>query len=48
MLRAVEALEQAGTKEAGLLLTRLSEGADGARLTREAQRAVQRLQRRLP
>jgi RNA polymerase sigma factor (sigma-70 family) len=42
-LRAVEALEQAGTPEACEVLARLAGGADDARLTREARAAVARL-----
>ena len=42
-LRALEALEHAGTPEARQLLKALAKGADGARLTREAQAALQRL-----
>ena len=42
-LRAVEALEHAGTPEARQRLEALAKGADGARLTREAQAALQRL-----
>jgi hypothetical protein len=45
-LRAVEALEHAGTEPAQRLLIRLAGGAPGARLTREAQAALQRLARR--
>jgi hypothetical protein len=44
-LRAVEALEHAGTPEARQLLKTLARGADGARLTREAQAALRRLQK---
>jgi RNA polymerase sigma factor (sigma-70 family) len=42
-VRAVEALEQAGTKEAHAVLKRLAEGAEGARQTREAEQALERL-----
>jgi hypothetical protein len=42
-VRAVEALEQAGTPEARALLKKLADGADGARLTREAKAARERL-----
>jgi hypothetical protein len=42
-LRAVEALELAGTKEAHELLETLAAGADGARLTEEAKAALRRL-----
>jgi hypothetical protein len=45
-LRGLEALEYVGTEEARRLLTDLSKGAPGARLTREAQAAVRRLDRR--
>jgi WD40 repeat protein len=44
-LRAVEALEQAGTKEARALLQRLAGGAEGAGLTREARASLARLRR---
>jgi RNA polymerase sigma factor (sigma-70 family) len=43
--RAVEALELADTKEARDLLRRLADGAEGARLTREAKAALHRLAR---
>jgi RNA polymerase sigma factor (sigma-70 family) len=42
-VRALEALEQAGTKEARDVLRRLATGAEGARLTREAKAALGRL-----
>jgi hypothetical protein len=42
-VRAVEALEQAGTKEARAVLKQLAGGAEGARLTREAKQALERL-----
>jgi predicted NACHT family NTPase len=45
-LRAVEALEHAGTPEALKLLARLAEGAPEARLTREARASCQRLKAR--
>jgi hypothetical protein len=41
-VRAVEAMELVDTKEARDLLRRLAEGADGARLTREAKAALER------
>jgi WD40 repeat protein len=44
-LRALEALERAGTAEAQQLLGRLAQGAPEARLTLEAQASLQRLQR---
>lgn len=47
-VRAVEALEHAGTDEARQLLRRLSEGAENARLTREAKASLERLQARRP
>jgi WD40 repeat protein len=43
--RAVEALELAGTPEARQVLEKLAAGAEGAPLTRDAQRALQRLAR---
>jgi WD40 repeat protein len=45
-VRAVEALEHAGTREARALLLRLAEGAKSARLTREAKASLQRLDRK--
>jgi hypothetical protein len=45
-VRAVEALEWLGTAEARRLLERLAGGAPGARLTREAAAAVDRLRKR--
>jgi hypothetical protein len=42
-LRAVEALEYIGTAEAQQILTTLAKGAPGARLTREAKAALDRL-----
>jgi WD40 repeat protein len=45
-LRAVEALERAGTAEARAVLARLAGGAPPARLTREAQDALKRLEQR--
>ncbi|MCI0455873.1 MAG: sigma-70 family RNA polymerase sigma factor [Gemmataceae bacterium] len=47
-LRAVEALEHAGTREARTLLEGLAAGAPQARLTREAQTALERLRKRAP
>jgi WD40 repeat protein len=46
-LRAVEVLEQIGTAEARQLLARLAAGAEGARVTREARAAGERLDRTL-
>ena len=43
VLRAVQVLEFIGTTEARQILETLAKGADGARLTREAQAALQRL-----
>jgi WD40 repeat protein len=45
-LRAVEVLERIGTPEARTLLESLARGAAGARLSREARAAVQRLDSR--
>jgi WD40 repeat protein len=45
-LRAVEALERAGTAEARAVLARLAKGAPSARLTRDAQEALKRLDQR--
>jgi HEAT repeat protein len=45
-LRAVEALEQMGTAEAGEVLQQLVRGAPEARLTQEARASLQRLARR--
>jgi hypothetical protein len=45
-LLAVEVLEHIGTAEACELLTKLAGGAPGARLTREAKAALERLKRR--
>ena len=42
-LRAVEALERMGTPEARRLLDELGRGAEGARLTRDAKAALDRL-----
>lgn len=42
-LRAVEAAEWIGTPSAKTLVTELAAGADGARLTREARAALQRM-----
>ena len=44
-LRAIEALELAGTEEARDVLKTLAAGAEGARLTEEAKAALNRLQR---
>ena len=44
-VRAVEALEQIGTREARQILRRLAEGAECARQTREAKATLQRLAR---
>ncbi|HYT93435.1 MAG TPA: WD40 repeat domain-containing protein, partial [Gemmataceae bacterium] len=43
MLRALEAVEHGGTDEARQFLRALAEGAPGARLTREARAALERL-----
>jgi hypothetical protein len=45
-LRAVWVLEEAGTASARERLVELAKGAPGARLTQDARRAVDRLQRR--
>ncbi len=45
MLRAIEVLELAGTKEARDVLDTLAAGAEGAQLTGEARAALKRLQR---
>jgi WD40 repeat protein len=45
-LRAVEALEHSGTREASALLEVLATGVPAARLTREAKAALERLARR--
>lgn len=42
-LRAIEALELAGTNEAREVLQMLAAGAEGARLTEEAKAALERL-----
>jgi WD40 repeat protein len=44
-LRAIEALEHTGTADARQLLRRLADGVPGARLTREAQASLDRLNR---
>jgi hypothetical protein len=44
-LRALEALERAGTSEARLALRALAGGAPGGRLTKEAKAALARLKR---
>lgn len=46
--RAVEALERIGDSEARQVLEKLAKGADGHRLTREAQGSLQRLAQRKP
>jgi WD40 repeat protein len=46
--RAVEALERIGNSEARQVLEKLAKGADGHRLTREAQGSLQRLAQRQP
>jgi len=43
LVRAVEVLERCGSTEARLVLEKLAQGAEGARLTREAQGAMERL-----
>jgi hypothetical protein len=48
MLRAVEALESAGTPGARRLLERWAKGAAGARQTAEAKAALERLAGRSP
>jgi hypothetical protein len=45
-LRAIETLEYMGTPDAGKLLQELSQGAPGARTTREASAAWERVQKR--
>jgi hypothetical protein len=45
LLRAIEALELAGTSEAREILGMLAAGTEGARLTEEAKAALKRLQR---
>jgi RNA polymerase sigma factor (sigma-70 family) len=47
LVRAVQSLEYAGTKEARQLLRRLAAGAPDARLTREAKASLKRLAERL-
>jgi dipeptidyl aminopeptidase/acylaminoacyl peptidase len=44
-LRALESLEHAGTPEGRQLLETLAKGAEGARLTREAQASLRRLEK---
>jgi hypothetical protein len=44
-IRSVELLEQLGTPQARALLRKLSSGATGARLTRDAKAALGRLAR---
>jgi WD40 repeat protein len=46
-LRALEVLEHIGTVEAKAVLTKLASGAEGARLTREAKAALDRVTARL-
>ncbi len=46
VLRALESLEHAATPEAGELLKRLAQGADGAQLTRQAKASLERLAKR--
>jgi hypothetical protein len=48
VLRAVEVLEQVGTPDARHVLERLTRGAPDERLTREAQAALGRLERKQP
>ena len=47
-LRAVEVLERISTSDARRVLEKLAEGIPEARLTREAQASLERLQRRTP
>jgi hypothetical protein len=47
-LRAVEALELSGTRDARQALEKIAEGSTGGRLTGEAEAAVRRMKRRLP
>ena len=47
-LRVVAVLERIDNKESRVLLQKLATGAPGARLTREAQAALQRLERLNP
>src|SRR5262249_44026058 len=47
-LRGVQVLERVGTKEAKEVLQALAKGVPGARLTRDAQLALERLGRRKP
>jgi hypothetical protein len=47
LLRAVEVLENAGTRRARQLLEALAKGAPGARLTNEAQASLDRLAKRM-
>jgi WD40 repeat protein len=48
LVRAVQSLEYAGTKEASQLLKRFAAGAPDARLTREAKAALERLAKHQP
>ncbi len=48
VVRALEVLEQIGTPEAGRVVETMTQGAEEARLTREAKASLQRLSRRLP